>query len=151
MLAATMAGIVAAIAFAQSQAPEQGQAQAAQAAGQGVQQPPAPLAPPPAPPLPASKTTVLGVLAFVDSQPAIKTDGATVLLLMPRFYMYAYQKGYKAGVAIKATGMLASSPDKAAPAAIVAEEVAIGSDTYIVVPADRPPAPRLGPPSFGGR
>jgi hypothetical protein len=80
--------------------------------------------------------TLSGVLAFADDNPAIKTDSGTVLLSMPQFYKYAYEEGFKAGMAVKAKGFLLSpqsKADKSAQPVLLAEEVTIGSKTYIIV------------------
>jgi hypothetical protein len=129
----------------------------AQTPGPGSQQDKMPNMPPEAAPM--NKVTVSGVLTFVDERPAIKTDTATVLLEMPDFFKYAYTDGIKAGAAIKVVGVLmtpppaplgknqaaaAGQPDPKTAAAnasvqlavINAQEVAIGSMTYVIVAGD---------------
>jgi hypothetical protein len=106
---------IAAAGFAQAQAPAQAQAS---------KRSPSPQSAP---------TTLSGVLAFVDEMPAIKTESATILLSMPRFFEYAYQEGFKAGMAIKARGRLLDKQDRSGRTALIAEEVAIGGKTYVIV------------------
>jgi hypothetical protein len=112
----------------------------------------------------AVETTISGVLVFVDDKPAIKTDAGTVFLAMPDFYKYAYTDGIKAGVTVKATGMLIAQPAGPAPdgavaapdakgakaassdakgakageSVIIAKEVSIGAKTYIIVGGQGP-------------
>jgi hypothetical protein len=112
-----------------------------------------PCGPPHAPPV---VTSLTGVLAFVDDKPAIKADSGTMLLIFPDFFRYAYFEGYKAGVAIKAKGILiappippqdtASQSIPAVPSKFIAKELTIGAKTYIIV--DGPP--RHGMKGRGG-
>jgi hypothetical protein len=99
-------------------------------------------------PQPPAQAALSGSLVFVDDRPAIKTDSATVLLSMPRFFEYAYRDGFKAGAAIKAQGFLAQpqSDDKAALGTLLVQELTIGNKTYIIVggPGDGKGAPRDG-------
>jgi hypothetical protein len=96
----------------------------------------------------AEQVTLNGVLAFVDDKPAIKTESATVLLAMPDFFRYAYFDGFKAGVAVKARGLLVTPPERNADPSIptlIAEEVTIGSKTYVFPrAAQNGPGPDLG-------
>ena len=95
------------------------------------------------------ETSLSGVLAFVDDKPAIKTDSGTLLLMFPDFFKYAYFEGYKAGVAIKAKGLLIAPPAPPQDAALqtasppspkfIAKELTISAKTYIIV--DGPPRP----------
>lgn len=101
------------------------------------------------------EVTVTGTLVFVDDRPAIKAaDGKTVFLEMPRFYYYAYTEGFKAGIPVKARGVLLSAPEGSGNPAqdvLAAGEVTIGGKTYVIVggpqgmgrgPDSRPP---MGP------
>jgi hypothetical protein len=133
----------------------------AQALGPGSQQDKMPNMLPQGSPsaAPMNRVTVSGILTFVDDRPAIKTDTATVLLEMPDFFEYAYTDGIKAGATIKVVGALmtpppapadkvqasaAGQPDTKAAAAnasvplavIDAQEVMIGSRTYVIVPGN---------------
>jgi hypothetical protein len=157
--------------FAQAQTPSPDQAQTPspdQAKAPGAPQQMAPQ---------ATLVTLNGTLTFIDDRPAIKTDTDTVYLEMPNFFKYAYFDGIKAGVAVKATGMLVTPPafnqkpqdpkdGKAAAAApataqkplsvLIAKEVTIGNKTYIIASDARDMvrapegAPRDGEPRAGG-
>jgi hypothetical protein len=94
----------------------------------------------------SKKATIAGVLVFVGEKPAIKTESATVILSMPRFYEYAYAEDYKAGIAIQAKGELRTAPDKSSQATLIADEVAIGSKIYVIVAGGQ----EKGPGGRGG-
>ncbi len=85
---------------------------------------------------PPRTTTLNGFLAFANEKPVIRTDGRDVFLAMPEFYKYAYFAGFKAGIAVKATGFIIvqqEKDDKAAQSTLFAKEVVIGETTYIIV------------------
>jgi len=92
---------------------------------------------------PPKEVALSGVLAFVGDEPAIKTESGTVLIEMPRFYYYAYIDGLKAGMAVKATGLLIQAPagDKSAQSRLAATELSINGKTYVIV--------RAGAEAFG--
>ncbi|HUX37828.1 MAG TPA: hypothetical protein VMV44_07985 [Rectinemataceae bacterium] len=108
--------------------------------------------------LPASLS---GTLAFVDEAPVIKVGETSYLIVMPRFYYYAYVEGFKAGMAVSARGRVLRAPDLAkasvgapgsAPVILIfiPEELSINGKTYVIVGQERASMPG-GPDSpFGG-
>jgi hypothetical protein len=118
----------------------------------------------PSQPAPAAPRTVTvnGTLSFVGDRPALTVDGKTLILVMPRFYYYAYTDGIKAGAAVKAVGVEIDQPigpepgrqgaagqpapggnsgqASAAPAAkpadealFIARELTVNGKTYVIV------------------
>lgn len=104
---------------------------------------------------PQPTQSVSGTLDFVDDQPVVKTAAASIPILMPRFYYYAYFDGFKAGMTMTVKGRLIQVPSAnradAAQAgqtnkALLVEELTINGKTYIVVQGeDRPMGAPNGP------
>ena len=105
-------------------------------------------------------TSLSGTLAFVDEEPVLKVGEVAYLLVMPRFYYYAYVDGFKAGMAVNARGRILRSPDLAkasvgAPGSaavilfFIPEELSVNGKTYVIV-GPQGDSGRNAPPSQPG-